>query len=149
MHIQTHGPQETFDLGKRIGGSLKAGDVVAMWGDLGAGKTVMTQGIVAGMGISARVASPTFTIMAIYPGETPVYHFDFYRLNGADSLYEIGLDEYFDADGVCVIEWPGQVDDALPARRVDITIKLGEKEDEREIDIVPVGGAGFKFGEEK
>lgn len=120
--LKTHSVNETKELGRKLGKLLKAGDVVALDGDLGAGKTAMTGGIAEGMGINARISSPTFTIVNEYPGALTLYHFDTYRLTGEDDFLDSGLDEYFDAGGVCVIEWSNIIDGLLPENTIRIAI---------------------------
>ena len=120
--LKTHSVNETKELGRKLGKLLKAGDLVALDGDLGAGKTAMTGGIAEGMGINARISSPTFTIVNEYPGALTLYHFDTYRLTGEDDFLDSGLDEYFDAGGVCVIEWSNIIDGLLPENTIRIAI---------------------------
>ena len=122
--VSTGSPEDTQRLGYLLGQVLLAGDILSLDGDLGAGKTALTQGIAAGLRCEGLVASPTFTLLmehAAGPGGLALYHFDVYRLRDAEAFYELGLDEYFDAGGVCVIEWGQLIRDALPAR----TITLG------------------------
>lgn len=109
----------THALGKALGSALEAGDVILLSGDLGAGKTMLAQGIGAGLGVHEVVNSPTFTILKEYAGRLPLYHFDLYRIESPDELYALGFDEYFAGDGVCVVEWaergePTQPDAPLP-----------------------------------
>lgn len=97
---------ETLRLGERFAACLKRGDKVILDGDLGAGKTAFTQGIAKGLGVKSLVTSPTFTIMNIYEGDITLFHFDMYRLDNTDEIYELGLDEcLYGDDGVCVVEW--------------------------------------------
>ena len=110
-------------LGSIIGDSLLGGDVLYLSGVLGAGKTTLTRGILMGLGFSGRVTSPTFTLMNIYQAAFPVYHFDFYRLEGSE-LYELGLDDYLGQDGVCIIEWPETGSALLPEDALWIHIRL-------------------------
>lgn len=129
--------EETTDLGRRLGMVLKPGDIVALDGDLGAGKTVITRGITEGLGlVSEDVCSPTFTIVNEYTDpadKIPVFHFDTYRLSGEDDFLAAGLDEYFYRNGVCVIEWSSVIEGLLPENTVRITIRgTGDK---REITI--------------
>jgi tRNA threonylcarbamoyladenosine biosynthesis protein TsaE len=95
----------THALGKALGELARAGDVVLLEGELGAGKTAFTQGIGLGLGVTATINSPTFTILKEYEGRLPLYHFDLYRLDEPDELYELGFEDYFRGDGVCVVEW--------------------------------------------
>ena len=116
--------QETLSLASRFAGELKAGDVVALWGDLGAGKTQFVKGIARQLGIPAEsITSPTFTLIHEYEGRLPLYHFDFYRLQQIEEALEIGVEEYFWGEGVCVVEWPDIITPLLPDAyySVDIT----------------------------
>lgn len=101
---------------------LKGGDVICMYGDLGAGKTEFVRALARGLGIDDYITSPTFTILNEYSGDINLYHFDVYRIADSDEMYEIGYDEYIDGDGVCVIEWAELIEDILPRRRYNITI---------------------------
>lgn len=147
--MRTHSPAQTRELGQRMARRLCPGDVLCLWGDLGAGKSELTRGIAAGLGVTVPVTSPSFTIMNVYEeGRLPLYHFDWYRLESSDELYEMGMDEVLLGDGVSVVEWPGVCPDAIPARRLDITI-TPVSENEREIVLTPQGGfRDFTIGEE-
>lgn len=116
---------------------LKPGDVICMYGDLGAGKTAFVQGLAKGLGIQEPITSPTFTIVNEYSGRLMLYHFDVYRIADSDEMFEIGYDEYIDGDGVCVIEWPQLISDILPKQRYEITISkdYNESDDYRKIKI--------------
>ena len=104
--IETHSAEETYALGKKIGESAKPGQVYSLIGDLGVGKTVFTQGLAAGLGITDSVHSPTFTILQIYEdGRIPFYHFDVYRIGDVEEMEEIGYEDCFYGEGVCLIEW--------------------------------------------
>ena len=110
-------------LGERLASSLRPGDVLLLLGDMGAGKSELTRGIARGLGIQGPVASPTFTILQVYDeGHIPLYHFDWYRLESADELYEMGMDEYLGGDGIAIIEWPSQCPEAIPPCRLEITL---------------------------
>lgn len=114
IQFTTTSQPKTVSLGKKVGAALQAGDVLVLTGDLGAGKTQLTKGIAAGLGIDADVTSPTFTIEMVYEGgRLPLYHFDLYRLDDPDQLEDIGLYDVLGADGVCVIEWGEQFADEL------------------------------------
>jgi tRNA threonylcarbamoyladenosine biosynthesis protein TsaE len=129
--LTTSSPDETRALGVRIGEAALAGDIVCLTGDLGAGKTTLTQGIGAGLGLGpdAGIVSPTFTILAEHTGgRLPLFHFDVYRLRGPSDLIDIGFDDYVDAGGVIVIEWPERIAGALPADRLDITLSFPDSE---------------------
>lgn len=117
LQITTASACETEQLGADIGSLLQSGSFLALRGDLGGGKTCLTRGVVAALApqSNALVASPTYAIMNCYPGDTPVYHFDFYRLGGDDDIAELGFEEFFYGDGVCVVEWSERLDELLPA----------------------------------
>ena len=120
---------ETEELGARLSARLPDGAVVAMYGDLGAGKTAFVRGMARGMGLSCRVSSPTFTIVNEYLGERELIHFDMYRLSGADELFEIGWEDYLSRGAVCAVEWSEKVRDAFFGDEVTVTIeKLGDTE---------------------
>ena len=130
--IKIKNEKETENFGRRLGESLSAGEVVAMVGDLGTGKTTLTGYIARGLGIKETVSSPTFTIIKEYnSGRLPLYHFDVYRIGDPEELFNIGADEYFDGDGVCVVEWADLVSEELPENSKYIFIEYGEKEGER------------------
>lgn len=119
--FETTSAAETIDVGRRLGGLLRAGDVLVLTGDLGAGKTQLTKGIAQGMGVSGDVTSPTFTIEMVYQGaELELDHFDLYRLDDSDQLEDTGLFDVLGADGVCVIEWGEQFADEIGDARVDV-----------------------------
>lgn len=121
--MKTHSPMETRAFGERLAQKLHPGDVLLLLGDLGAGKSELTRGIAKGLGVTSTVASPSFTILNVYEeGRLPLYHFDWYRLTGADELYEMGLDEYLGGDGVAVIEWPTQCPEAIPDTCLAVSI---------------------------
>ena len=122
--IETNSAEETFALGRQIGQQAKAGEVYTLVGDLGVGKTVLTQGVAAGLGIEEPVNSPTFTIMQIYDkGRLPFYHFDVYRIGDVEEMEEIGYEDYFYGEGVCMIEWANLIEEILPPRYKQITIE--------------------------
>ena len=124
MIIETRSPEETFELGKKIGEAAKPGQVYTLNGDLGVGKTVFTQGVAAGLGITEPVSSPTFTIVQVYEeGRLPFYHFDVYRIGDIEEMEEIGYDDYFFGEGICLIEWAELIRDILPEKRIEITIE--------------------------
>ena len=128
--------KETIDLGEKLGKLAFPNMLITMNGDLGAGKTTMTKGIAKGLDIDAIINSPTFTIMKIYEGRYTLYHLDVYRITNSNDDFE--LEEYFENDGVCVIEWAEQIKDLIPENRLDIIIKdLGDEE--RMIEIISNG----------
>lgn len=139
--FQTYSPDETRALAERLGQRLRAGDVLCLIGDLGAGKTTFTQGLALGLGLpkDEPVNSPTFTLVAEHPGgRLPLYHFDVYRLPDSAGLYDLAFDEYIDGDGVTVIEWADKITEALPADRLDITLTV-QDENERQLTLTAHG----------
>ncbi len=135
--FESRSEAETFALGQRIGEMAASGDIFLLDGDLGVGKTVFAKGVADGLGIDEPVVSPTFTIVHEYEGRLPLYHFDVYRIADPDEMYEIGFDEYLYGEGVCLIEWPSQIDEILPEEAVRITIEkdLSKGMDYRRITI--------------
>ena len=136
--IETYKAEETWELGRRLGLGASAGQVYCLDGDLGTGKTVFTQGFAAGLGISGPVNSPTFTILQIYEeGGLPLYHFDVYRIGDVEEMDEIGYEEYFYGEGVCLIEWSCLIREILPADSIGIRIEkdLEKGFDYRRIEI--------------
>lgn len=122
--FESTSPRATYDLGMRYGKQAQAGEVYALIGDLGVGKTAFAKGFAAGLGIEEPIVSPTFTIMMMYlGGRLPLYHFDVYRLTDPSEMDEVGLDEYLDGDGVCLIEWADQIEDLLPPETRIVTIE--------------------------
>ena len=131
--------KDTFEIGYQLGQQAKAGSVYTLNGDLGVGKTVFTQGFAKGLGIDDNVNSPTFTIVQIYEqGRMPLYHFDVYRIGDVEEMDEIGYEDYFYGDGVCLIEWAELIEEILPESRIRITIEkdLEKGFDYRRITIV-------------
>lgn len=130
--------EETFSLGKQIGEGVTPGSVLTLVGDLGVGKTVFTQGLAEGLGITDAVNSPTFTIVQIYEeGRIPLYHFDVYRIGDISEMDEIGYEDYFYGDGVCLVEWANLIEELLPEQYIEIRIEknLDKGFDYREITI--------------
>ena len=124
MDIETHDPEETFEVGRTIGMNAKPGQIYTLTGDLGVGKTVFTQGVAAGLGITEPVNSPTFTIIQEYEdGRLPFYHFDVYRIGDLEEMEEIGYDDYFFGQGICLIEWAELIEEILPEKRIEVTIE--------------------------
>ena len=123
MIIETNSAKETFLLGEKLGRQAAAGQIYTLNGDLGVGKTVFTQGVAAGLGIAEPVNSPTFTIIQEYEGgRLPFYHFDVYRIGDIEEMEEIGYDDYFFGEGVCLIEWAELIEELLPENIIFITI---------------------------
>ena len=137
--MRTASPNETRALGRRLAEALQPGDVLLLHGNLGAGKSELTRGIAEGLGVAGPVTSPSFTILNVYDdGCIPLYHFDWYRLESAEELFEMGMDEYLGGDGVAVVEWPSQCPEAIPETYLSVTLTpVGETE--REITLEPVG----------
>ena len=125
-NFKTESPEETQALGEQIGKTLKRGDVIALIGDLGTGKTCLTQGIARGVGISSGevVNSPSYILINEYNGRIPIYHIDLYRLEDSSEITELGLSEYIEGDGICIIEWAERMADALPNTTIRIHIRL-------------------------
>ena len=132
MVTETRSPEETYELGRKIGLQARPGQVYTLTGDLGVGKTVFTQGVAAGLGITEPVSSPTFTIVQIYEeGRLPFYHFDVYRIGDISEMDEIGYEDCFYGDGVSLVEWGGLIEEILPEDV--ITVKI-EKDLEKGFD---------------
>lgn len=144
--IRTNSPEETKKLGIMIGRLCRPGDVIALDGDLGAGKTCLIQGLAEGLDVAKEsyVRSPTFTILNVHQGRIPLYHFDLYRLSDIDELEEIGYREYIYGDGVAALEWASNVEEAIPAECLGIVIKR-TGEEEREIEITAAGNKYERF----
>lgn len=124
MVFETKTAKETFQLGFSIGKSAKPGQIYTLTGDLGAGKTVFTQGVAKGLGIAEPICSPTFTIVQVYDnGRMPFYHFDVYRIGDIEEMDEIGYEDYFYGRGICLIEWADLIEEILPADRIRIQIE--------------------------
>jgi tRNA threonylcarbamoyladenosine biosynthesis protein TsaE len=138
MITETHNSKETYEIGFNMGKSAKAGDVYCLDGDLGVGKTVFTQGFAKGLGINEPINSPTFTIVQEYhEGRLPLYHFDVYRIGDITEMDEIGYEEYFYSEGVCLIEWGNLISEIMPENATYITISkdLSKGFDYRRIEV--------------
>ena len=138
MRIESNSEKETFEIGVNIGKKAQAGEVYTLIGDLGVGKTVFTQGVAEGLGITEPVNSPTFTILQVYDeGRLPFYHFDVYRIGDESEMDEIGFEEYVYGDGVCFIEWADLIKGIIPKKHTRIEIKkdLSKGFDYRDIEI--------------
>lgn len=141
MIIETNSEKETLELGRRLAQTARPGQVFSLVGDLGVGKTVLTKGMAEGLGITEPVSSPTFTILQVYEeGRLPFYHFDVYRIADPEEMDEIGYEDYFYGDGVCLVEWANLIEELMPADTVRILI---EKNLERGFDYrrITVDGA--------
>lgn len=140
--ITSHSPEETFELGRRVALTLCGGEVLALDGDLGAGKTQFVKGVAAGLGCDGDVTSPTFTLIHEYTGgRLPLYHFDFYRMESEDEVLQVGLDDYLGSGGVLAIEWAGKFPVLLPKATRWFRFRVGAGET-REIE----EGAGGALG---
>lgn len=123
MTIETYNREETFMMAKEMGRQAKAGTIITLSGDLGVGKTVFAQGFAEGLGIDDVISSPTFTIVQIYEeGRLPLYHFDVYRIEEPEEMYEIGYEDYFFGEGVCLIEWAELIEELIPREHISVTI---------------------------
>lgn len=131
----------TVALGRRLGGLAAAGDVITLSGELGSGKTTLTQAIALGLGVPAEqpVTSPTFALLHEYQGRLPLYHLDLYRLAKEEELAELGLEEYLYGEGVCVVEWPDRLAGLLPPERLEIALAFADPDQARRATITPHG----------
>ena len=128
----TKSAAETRALGEKLAGRLQPGDVLLLEGDLGAGKSELTRGIAKGLGVTETVTSPSFTILNVYEsGRCPLYHFDWYRLESSEELYELGMDEYLGGDGIAVVEWAERCPDAVPEDCIRIRLEATGEETRR------------------
>ena len=124
MVTETFCAEETFELGRSLGEQTKPGDIYTLNGDLGVGKTVFSQGLAKGLGIAEPISSPTFTIVQVYEeGRLPFYHFDVYRIGDAEEMDEIGYQDYFYGNGVCLIEWADLIREILPEKAIPVLIE--------------------------
>lgn len=141
LKIKTNNAEETQALGYKIGTALCGGEIIAMTGDLGAGKTTLTKSLAKGLGIEDYITSPTFTIVNEYSGRVKLFHFDVYRISDIEEMYDLGYEEYFFSDGVCIIEWSNLIEEILPEERINIDIVYID-ENSRQIT---VSGSGQRF----
>lgn len=148
FQFKTHSPQDTYEMGKIVARLLLPGQVICLAGDLGAGKTLLVQGIAAGLDIEELVTSPTFTVVNIYEGMHTLYHFDLYRLDHPAELTDIGYYEYVFGSGIAVIEWPDKFPEEIPEERLWIEICRDKEENERIFKIEATGQAYEKVCEE-
>ena len=141
LTFTTHSPKETQELGFQIGKLLKEGSIVALIGDLGTGKTCLTQGIARGVGIDSNqiVNSPSYILINEYTGSCPIYHIDLYRIRGSAELEDLGLEEYIYERGICVIEWADRLLESLPESYLKIVLSHEKSESTRTIEIISVG----------
>jgi tRNA threonylcarbamoyladenosine biosynthesis protein TsaE len=144
--VETHSAEETIELGRRLGRVARPGDLVCLWGDLGAGKTQLAKGFGLGLGIDATITSPTFILMAEYPAPIPLFHVDLYRLSDTADALAGGVIDDRQADGLTVVEWPDRMGEVLPASRLDIRID-GSGDETRAITIVATADAYRRYVE--
>ncbi|PAB59348.1 tRNA (adenosine(37)-N6)-threonylcarbamoyltransferase complex ATPase subunit type 1 TsaE [Anaeromicrobium sediminis] len=145
--IISNSEDKTFNIGYKLGELLQVGDIVCLTGDLGAGKTTMTKAIAKGLNIDEYITSPTFTIVHEYEGREKLYHFDVYRVGSVEEMEDIGYEEYFYSEGVCVIEWANLIEEIIPEKHLWINIKYGLN-NERIMDMVPTSEHFKKIVEE-
>ena len=138
--MESHSQEETYELGRQLALAAEPGQVYTLIGDLGVGKTVFTQGFAAGLDVKDYVNSPTFTIVQVYDdGRMPLYHFDVYRIGDVDEMYELGYEDYFYGNGLCIIEWADIIEEIIPDEAITIRISYGSTESERIYDIAGLG----------
>ena len=137
VKIYLENEEKTREIGSKLGELLTPKSVICLIGDLGAGKTTMTQSLARALGVDDYITSPTFTIVNEYEGKMPLYHFDVYRIGSSEEMYDIGFDEYIDGDGVCIIEWANLIEDILPDEY--LYIEMNYKETGREMILTPKG----------
>ena len=140
MTFETHSVKQTQQLGAALAAQLQPDDVLLLLGDMGAGKSEFTRGLARGLGVTGYVTSPTFTILQVHEdGRLPLYHFDWYRLNDVEELYELSMEEYLHNGGVAVIEWPSRAEEAIPESYLEVEIiPLGDHD--RRFTLTPAGG---------
>ena len=131
----THSTDETLELAGTVGELLRAGDVVSLVGDLGAGKTVFARGVARALGVTEPVVSPSFTIVREYEGRMPLVHVDVYRIDTVQELHDLGFEELVRADAVTLVEWGDMIDGLLPGDRLDVRLAPGDTDDERVVEI--------------
>jgi tRNA threonylcarbamoyladenosine biosynthesis protein TsaE len=136
---RTHSPRETLALATRVSSILRAGDVLALSGELGAGKTVFAKGIARGLGVDDEVVSPTFTLVREYEGRVPLVHVDVYRLDHIQELHDVGFDELVGGGSVTVVEWGDRIGELLPTERLEVSLAHGDGDDDRIVTLEPVG----------
>ena len=137
VKIYLENEEKTREIGSKLGELLTPKSVICLIGDLGAGKTTMTQSLARSLGVDDYITSPTFTIVNEYEGKMPLYHFDVYRIGSSEEMYDIGFDEYIDGEGVCIIEWANLIEDILPDEY--LYIEMNYKETGREMILTPKG----------
>lgn len=139
QRVTTQSAEETEAVAATLAAALRPGDIVALHGDLGAGKTCFIRGLARGLGVTRTVHSPTFTLINEYPGRLTLYHMDLYRIRNADEALDFGLDDYLFGDGVCAIEWAERIARLLPPATIRVSLVPGGPADERRIEIAAPG----------
>jgi tRNA threonylcarbamoyladenosine biosynthesis protein TsaE len=147
-HLCSNSEVQTEALGERLAACLRVGDVLALYGDLGSGKTTLVRGIARGLGSADPVSSPTFVLLHLYEGRLPLYHFDAWRLAGPQDLAAIGAEDYLEGDGVAVVEWSERAQGLLPAERLEIHLERGADPDQRRLRLVGLGRRGAELLED-
>lgn len=142
LEINLRGLEETRNFGIKLGKLLVEGDILCLNGELGAGKTTMTKSIGLGLEVLDYITSPTFALINQYEGRLPVYHFDVYRLENVEDVFDLGFDEYFFGTGVCIIEWAEKIEGLIPDDKIVIDIEKGRELDER---VVRISGSGKSY----
>lgn len=135
MKYISQNEKSTTEFAAKFAGTIQKGDIICLDGDLGTGKTVFAKAIIKQLGITENVSSPTFTILHEYHGEYNIYHFDLYRITNSEEMYELGFEEYFYSDGICIIEWASVMEELLPRECVRIKIAYGQMPNHREIEV--------------
>jgi tRNA threonylcarbamoyladenosine biosynthesis protein TsaE len=143
LRTTTHDANETHALGRRLGGVLRAGDVVVLDGELGTGKTVVAKGIAVALGVTEPVVSPTFTVVREYVAVPPLVHVDVYRLDHLQELHDLGFDDLVGGEAVTLVEWGERVSAALPSDRLRVLLEAGDDDDER---VVSIEARGMSWG---
>ena len=138
MKLESRSVEQTHQIGQALARQLQPNDVLLL-GDMGAGKSELTRGIARGLGVTGYVTSPTFTILQVHEGRLPLYHFDWYRLNSVEELYELSMDEYLQNGGVAVVEWPSRAAEVIPETYLEVSLEP-TGDDSRQITLTPVGG---------
>ena len=131
LNLVSHSPQETQEIGHTLGREARPGDILLLMGELGTGKTRLTQGIGQGLGVSGRVLSPTFVLVRWHRGRLVLYHIDLFRIHSSEEALDLGLEEYLFGEGVCVVEWADRASDIFPSERLLVRLEYGHEEDER------------------
>ncbi|MDF2984798.1 MAG: hypothetical protein K0R50_308 [Eubacterium sp.] len=144
INVETQSFEETVEFGKKLGRILKPGDVICLSGDLGTGKTALTNGIAKELGINSYITSPTFTLVNEYQGKYPLYHFDVYRIADPDEMFDIGFDEYISGDGITIVEWGELISEILPGEIIKVDIKKNLQKG-LDIRVISVDFRGQKY----